>query len=160
MNLANKLLEIINNADLGLKEIPENSTSEKYSADKWSRKEILGHLIDSATINYYRFLTAQFKDSLIFDTYPQDDCVKIQNYNEREWYELIELWKMINLHILELIKNIPDDKLNRSTVNHNFYRICWNIIDKGEVSSLRYLILDYFGHLEHHITQILNYKKG
>jgi hypothetical protein len=58
---------------------------KKIQSDKWSRKEIVGHLIDSANVNYNRFIRALYKNDLIFETYPQDEWVVLQDYNNRDW---------------------------------------------------------------------------
>lgn len=137
--------------------ITEVDASLKELENKWSKKEILGHLIDSANVNYVRFINALKMDELIFSTYSQDDLVNLQKYNDRKWTELIELWKGQNFHIINLAKNIPTEKLLRKTTEHNFDKICWELIEKGKESTLDYLITDYFGHLEHHTKQIINY---
>ncbi len=66
-------------------------------------KEILGHLIDSANVNLNRFLSGNFIKMIWFlDTYPQNEWVEIQNYNKRDWGELIVLWSSLNLHIANI----------------------------------------------------------
>ena len=149
--------ERINKSVDALLEISDESAAIKKSVNKWSRKEILGHLIDSANVNYNRFINAVSKEDLIFGTYPQNEWVELQSYNSRDWRQLIFLWKSLNVHIIELVKNIPEEKLFRLTTSHNFNNICWKEVQEGEKSSLDYLINDYFGHLEHHLKQILNY---
>jgi len=157
MQYSSELENIMSKSCDFLNQISNDSASSKKSENKWSRKEILGHLIDSANVNYYRFLMALQKDKLIFDTYPQDEWVRIQDYNNRNWDELIECWKSINLQIVQLVNNIPIEKLNHTTYDHNFDKICWQIVEKKYKSSLEYLINDYIDHLEHHIKQIKNY---
>ena len=98
-----------------------------------------------------------YKDDLIFGTYPQNKWVELQSYNERDWTDLIKLWKTINLHMAELVKNIPEDKRTRLISLHNFDQICWKEVSQNEESSLSYLIKDYIGHLEHHLNQIFNF---
>ena len=111
-------------------------------------------------MNYNRFIRAFSKNDLIFESYPQDRWVEIQQYNNRDWNELIDLWRSINLHILELIKNIHEEKKFHLTRDHNFDKICWKQVKGNEKSSLDYLIKDYIGHLKHHLNQIYNYQKG
>ena len=144
------------NCDL-LSKISGDSAAQKKLINKWSRKEILGHLIDSANVNYNRIIQSVTKDDLIFGTYPQNEWVELQSYNKRDWPTLIQLWKALNLHIGELIRNIPEEKRSKLTEEHNFYEICWKKVPKEEKSSLDYLIKDYIGHLEHHLKQIFNY---
>ena len=156
-NLENDLIQTTKIFSEKFLEISDETAEIKKSADKWSRKEILGHLIDSAIVNYSRFMNAVSKDDLVFKTYPQDYWVELQNYNTRNWIELINLWKSLNLHSAELIKSIPQEKKSRLTNTHNFDKICFNLIEKNQESSLDYLINDYVEHLKHHIEQIINY---
>ncbi|MDX1699688.1 MAG: hypothetical protein R3250_03670 [Melioribacteraceae bacterium] len=135
-------------------------SQEKNSSKKWSPKETLGHLIDSAIINNTRFLSALEKEDLVFSKYPENKYVTIQNYVKRDWNELAALWKDLNLHIAELVINIPEEKLEKMTIAHNFDQICWKPVDENEKTNLIYLIKDYIGHMEHHLDQIINYKKG
>ena len=74
------------------------TVSIKVQGGSWTKKEILGHLIDSAAINHQRFVRAQFTDDLVFDGYVQDDWVKVQDYQNRDWRELVELWHGYNRH--------------------------------------------------------------
>ena len=82
-------LKVIDENFKNLSLISGTDTTEKLKFNKWSCKEILGHLIDSANVNYIRIINALTKDDLIFDGYPQDDWVKFQNYNNRKWSELV-----------------------------------------------------------------------
>jgi hypothetical protein len=147
---------IMNSTKL-LYQLSIESASFKKSNDKWSQKEILGHLIDSANVNLNRFLSGIDNEDLIFGTYPQNEWVGIQDYNNRCWGELIVLWSALNLHIAKLISQISGEILNRTTKNHNFDKICWKEVPENEETSLSYLIKDYIGHLEHHLKQIFNY---
>ena len=78
-----------------LNQISESDAAIKLN-DKWSKKEIIGHLIDSASVNHERFIRAQFKDDLVFPGYNQDKWVEVQNYQNANWGSLIELWKNFN----------------------------------------------------------------
>ena len=156
-NLENYLIQTTKISAEKLFEISDETAEIKKSADKWSRKEILGHLIDSANVNFSRFINAVSRDDLIFPTYAQDDWVELQKYNKRNWIELLDLWKSLNLHIAELIKNIPQEKKSKMTRAHNFDIICFNAIEQNQESSLDYLINEYVAHLNHHIEQIINY---
>ena len=147
----------LENYSIELLQISNGSAAIKKYENKWSQKEILGHLIDSANVNYNRFIRAMNSDNLIFDTYPQDEWVNLQQYNTRDWIELINLWKLLNLHIVELWGQIPTIILDRRTGKHNLDKICWKEVPKNEETSLSYLIKDYIGHLEHHLKQIFNF---
>ena len=153
------LIEIVKNISPVLKEISDEVASQKPQPNKWSKKEILGHLIDSATNNHRRFVTANFKDDLIFEGYKQEEWVSTQNYQNRNWESLIDFWALFNFHISEVINQIPNEVKNRVFTNHSFDQMAWQTVPKSNPSSLDYFIKDYVGHLEHHIKQIIpNYK--
>ena len=154
-----KFILTINNSEKLLLQISDEKSSIKINPTKWSRKEILGHLIDSAGVNHNRFLNSVFKEDLIFETYNQDEWVKLHKYNNRNWKELILLWKLLNLHIADVVKNIPEEKRLENYVAHNFDKICFNLVKSNNETNLDYLIIDYIAHMEHHLKQILEYEK-
>lgn len=155
-DLASELNSVIESAEKKLRTITEQQSSKKPSPEKWSSKEILGHLIDSSVNNMIRFVKGQFKNDLVFCGYDQNKWVEAQNYKNAEWNFLIDLWKMNNLQIVRLIKLIPKDVLKRSTTNHNYDQIAWKELSKNESATLEYLIEDYIGHIKHHLNKILD----
>lgn len=132
-------------------EFPEllNGISElkfliKPSPEKWSKKEILGHLIDSAANNQQRFIRTQFEHRpAIF--YDQDNWVTHNHYNQLPAKHLIRFWTVYNIHIIEIIKKIPEENLLRECKMRN-----------GNYVTLAFLINDYVDHLDHHISQIFD----
>jgi len=127
---------------------------KKSSPEKWSSKEILGHLIDSSVNNMIRFVNGQFKDDLVFSGYDQNKWVTAQNYKNAEWNFLIDLWKLNNLQLVRLVGSIPADVLEKTVTNHNYDQIAWKELSKSEPATLEYLIDDYIGHMKHHLNQI------
>ncbi|MBB6502490.1 DinB family protein [Pedobacter cryoconitis] len=128
-----------------LTEIDERGFSSKPAPDKWSKKEIIGHLIDSATYNHMRFVRGQFEDTpkIVYD---QNNCNRFNYYDKINGQQLISFWHIYNLQLIELIKQIPVDSLQRR---------CYG---GGETSySLEFIFNDYVEHLEHHLRQIVNY---
>jgi hypothetical protein len=121
---------------------------------KWSAKQVIGHLIDSAANNHQRFVRAQFTDNLICQSYDQDQWVNSQHYQEASWVELIELWKRYNLHLVFMIARIPEPILNKSRARHNLHKIAWKTVPENQPATLGYLIRDYLGHMKHHLGQI------
>src|SRR3989304_6658487 len=77
--------------------IPPDIASKKLSPDVWSKKEILGHLIDSASNNHQRFVRAAQNIASDFPTYNQNRWVAVQRYNEANWSDLVELFSQYNL---------------------------------------------------------------
>src|SRR4051812_26490037 len=73
------------------------------SPNKWSAKQMIGHLIDSAANNHQRFVRAQFMNDLVFPGYDQDAWVEVQKYNDEAWSNLVNLWASYNLHLAHLI---------------------------------------------------------
>lgn len=146
----------IEDAAVRLLSITEVESETRRQTGKWSAKEILGHLIDSAANNHGRFVTAQLKDNLVFDGYDQEAWVATQRYHQASWPVLVALWKSYNLHLLHVVSSIPEDKLNQPRREHSLDTIAWKLVDEGEPISLEYLILDYFEHMKHHLRQILN----
>ena len=132
----------------------------KDSPHKWSKKQLLGHLIDSAYNNHQRFLRATTQTNFIFQGYDQDQWVLQNNYQNRTKEEVINTWITVNQHLSILIEGLPIKLLTKETTEHNFHKICMNRPKEGESISLAYLIWDYLFHLEHHLAQILpNYIK-
>jgi DinB superfamily len=125
--------------------IPEKDFSFKLSETKWSKKEILGHLIDSATNNHQRFVRIQFEDVPKI-TYNQDNWNDHSYHNQMDSGHLIKFWELYNRHLIELIKLIPEENLLRKSMT-----------DDGKIVTLEWLIEDYVHHLEHHLKQIVNY---
>ena len=121
----------------------DDAASHKPAPDKWSKKEILGHLIDSASNNHQRFVRMQIENMIELPQYIQDEWVKTQKYNSRKWNDIIELWKQYNTHLLHVLKNIDESKLNNTAT----------FPEKG-VLTLQFLINDYVAHMEHHFKQI------
>ncbi len=128
--------------------------------NKWSKVEILGHLIDSAYNNHQRFLRAESQGNLIFQGYDQDDWVIKNNYQNRNEKEILETWVGVNRHISILTQGLSEELLNKKTTEHNFHKICMNVLEEGETTTLSYLIWDYNFHIEHHLSQIISdYKR-
>lgn len=126
----------------------EDELGKKPAPDKWSKKEILGHLIDSAANNHQRFVRAQFEEEPFkFNSYQQDDWVKVQKYNAVDTESLVSLWKIYNQHILWIISNFDENKLESK----------W-LMEDNEVSgeTIFFLIKDYIDHMDHHFGQIFN----
>ena len=128
-----------------LLEVDEEVASAYPAPSKWSPKEIIGHLIDSAANNHHRFVRLQYEQPLEFPAYEQGEWVRLQNYQDRDWKELVILWATYNRHLLHVIRHVDPACLDRT----------WKVPDRtGELPNLRYLIEDYFDHMRHHLAQI------
>jgi hypothetical protein len=137
-----------------LSAMTEEESCERSAPGKWSPKETVGHLIDSAANNHQRFVRAQFTDELVFPGYEQDEWVAVQRYQQQSWPALVQLWHSYNLHLLHLIAHIPQAQLRKTRREHNLDRIAWQTVNRGEPVTLEYFIRDYINHLKHHLQQI------
>lgn len=130
----------------GLTKITEEEDDQLriVRSGKWTRKETLGHLIDSAANNHYRFVRVQMFDNLLLPTFDQEAWVACQNYRSESWENLVLLWASYNLHLLHIMSCLPVDKQNNRCQ-----------IGNGEAVTLRALMENYVNHLKHHLRQIL-----
>ncbi len=133
----------IKTASEQLAKITEVQSEQCPAPGKWSPKQIIGHLIDSASNNHQRFVRVQFQDGLAMPRYEQEQWVASQNYQNEAWSELLAFWKSYNQHLIHVIKNITEDKLNH-TVR----------VGDNEPVTLRFLIEDYVAHMRNHLVQI------
>jgi hypothetical protein len=155
MNYSSILMDIVAKSTKRFLEISDELWIQHKTATSWSKKEILGHLIDSAYNNHQRFLRAASQDNLIFVGYDQVDWVKKHACQSRNTKDIILHWKLCNEHLANLIYNLPSQVINRQTTDHNFDQIGFVKVPAGKSTSLGCLIWDYLYHLEHHIAQIL-----
>jgi hypothetical protein len=142
------------NATERLRAISAEQSAQKTSPDKWSIKEVLGHLIDSAANNHQRFVRAQFTDDLVFPGYEQEKWVNSQKYIEETWSDLVQLWSAYNLHLLHVIANIPERSLMQARIRHNLDEIATRSVAKDDPTTLDYFVRDYLVHMKHHLDQI------
>ena len=133
----------------------EDESRVPRAEGKWSAKETLGHLIDSASNNHQRFVRAQFTDDLVFPGYEQERWVRAQAYNEEPWPLLVALWRSFNLHLAHVMERSPEAARLASRERHNLEQIGWIKIGEGEPATLEYLMRDYVGHMKNHLRQIL-----
>ncbi|AZA79123.1 DinB family protein [Chryseobacterium sp. G0186] len=124
--------------------ISEEEWAYKATPEKWSKKEIIGHLCDSAFTNIRRFVVTQYKENenIVYD---QNAWVKAQNYQNVPTSELINLWKSLNYQIVHVVENIPDEALQKT---------CDTTKTVAQVFALEFIIKDYVDHLQHHLETI------
>jgi len=151
---AGSLRRAVERALPALRALSEEESARPRAPGKWSPREILGHLIDSASNNHQRFVRAQFQKDLVFPGYEQDAWVRAQAYASAPWKELLDLWRSYNLHLARVMDAVPRDVLRRATRRHNFHKIGFREVADGEPATLEWLTQDYVVHLEHHLKQI------
>jgi hypothetical protein len=137
-----------------LRAMSEAKSRRPRAAGKWTPREILGHLIDSASNNHQRFVRARFQEDLVFPGYAQEEWVRGQNYAEARWAELVELWRLYNLHLARVMEATPESVRRKRTRRHNFHVLLMRKVPEGSPAALEDLMRDYVAHLEHHVAQI------
>ncbi len=152
--LGDQLRNIVKSVEVRLEKTTDTEAGRKPYSGKWSKKEVIGHLVDSAINNQGRFITAQVNEDMIFAGYDQEFWVQTQNYESYHWPQLIQLWKSLNLHLARIIDEISLETLNRQRKNHNLDKIAWKPVDSSSPTTLWYFIQDYMRHLEHHLKQV------
>lgn len=148
--------ETIETASTRLLEISDERSGVPRVEGKWSRKQIIGHLIDSAANNHSRFVRAQFSDELVFPGYEQEAWVDSQQYQNKDWNELVQLWKLYNRHILHIMKVTPEDTRMKLRSKHNLHLIASDKLSPDEPVTLDWFMRDYVDHMKKHLGQILD----
>jgi mannose-6-phosphate isomerase-like protein (cupin superfamily) len=142
------LLHLVNEVPQQIQAFSVEEMTQRPAPGKWSKREILGHLCDSALHNWQRFCLAQQTDGDLRHTrYQQDILVKLNNWQGQATAEIIQLWAGLNAQIVAVLKNLPKEKL-QSTI----------VLPNGEPATLEFLIEDYLVHLEHHLGQVFSEK--
>jgi len=149
-----ELREAVEAATPRLLALSDEAAAAAPSPGKWCPKEVVGHLIDSASNNHQRFVRARFTDDLVFPGYEQESWVAAQRYRSAPWAELVELWRLFNLHLARAIEAIPPSVRQAPRRRHNLHEIAWKLVPADQPATLEYFLLDYVGHLRHHLGQI------
>lgn len=120
----------------------EEEFDAKPFPDKWSKKEVVGHLIDSAQNNLRRFIVGQYENVPSKIVYDQDFWVNINGYQRMNKSEIIQLFQLINGRISAVLTNMPESNYQKNALT-------------SELHSLQWLAVDYVKHLKHHLNQII-----
>ena len=143
--IAEPLLRAISDADAAVRPAP----------GKWSPKQIIGHLIDSASNNHQRFVRAAFQDDLVFPGYAQEEWVVLQRYHHAAWDEILTFWLSFNQHIATVMAAVPAEVRLRVRARHNLDEIATHAPATAAQATLDYFMSDYVDHLVMHVGQIL-----
>ena len=123
------------------------------AAGKWSPRQIIGHLVDSASNNHQRFVRGQLQEDLVFPGYAQNEWVRIGRYQDAPWEELVTLWRTFNLQMVRVMEGTPEEIRRRPRAKHSFEQIGVPL-PPGEPATLEQVMSDYVVHLKHHLKQI------
>lgn len=143
-----ELLRLIDEWTPKLLALADDIITTRRNSQNRTIKQIVGHMVDSASNNTHRIVHLQYQPSpLIFPDYANlgnnDRWIAIQNYQSEKWNDLVQLWKYSNIHVVHVIKNVNTDKLNNE----------W-ITALGKNVSLKAMILDYLRHFKLHLSEI------
>jgi hypothetical protein len=141
--LGAELARIVDGAEASLLAISEADSRTPMRPGGWSRKEVIGHLIDSASNNHQRFTRAALQGSLEFPGYDQEGCVYVEVPREMPWQGLVALWASYNRYLAHIVAHLPEDKLSAECR-----------IGSGDPVTLEFLARDYLRHLLHHLEQV------
>jgi len=144
----NELINLIQEWEPKLNSLSEEVLSFMRNSQNRTIKQIVGHMIDSATNNTHRIVHLQYQPSpLIYPDYANngnnDRWIAIQNYQTENWADLVQLWKYTNLHIIHVMKHVDQDKLTNE----------W-ITALNQNVSLELMMLDYPRHIKLHLKEI------
>jgi len=144
MSVAERLARVLDVSSPRLAAFADAEVSAKLPG-RWSKKEILGHLIDSASNNHQRFVRALLDSRIEFPEYKQDGWVAAQRYAAEPWDTLVNLWLYLNRHLVHLMHAIPISAREHTIA-----------IGGKEPVTLGFVMEGYLDHLEHHLDQILS----
>lgn len=147
-DLALKLQETVAREFAQLSGLTEADAAVTGSSAAWSKKEELGHLIDSAANNHVRFVRASLEPEFRGPTYHQNGWVERHGYDEMPWEDLLEFWRRYNALLAAVVRRIPEDRMQTPCV-----------IGESAPVTLRFLIDDYVLHMQHHLDHILRRDK-
>ena len=123
--------------------LAKEKVESKPDSARWSPKEELGHLLDSAVNNHQRIVRAQMEDKLMLPGYEQNKWVAIHGYHERDWQELISLWHAINRQLLRAAESV-----HGAAWSHTLR------VGSSEPMTLEFVFDDYVAHMVHHLQHI------
>ena len=143
-SLSGELSEIVRNSETWLHQIGNADATFHPAPEKWSKKEILAHLIDSASNNHQRFVRAASEGKLEFPGYDQARMIILENPNLASWELLLELWSSYNRYLAHVLTQLPESCSAAPCK-----------IGGRPPVTLLWLAADYVEHLKHHLNQIV-----
>jgi hypothetical protein len=142
--IIHELLEIVREYGQKMAAIPNEQFIAKPNPKKWSRIEVLGHLIDSAQNNLRRFICSQYESPPTLITYDQDFWVAANQYSHTKKEDMIQLWALLNQRIASVLENMSEASRQK-----------YCPVGSGGLKSVEWFAADYVKHLKHHLNQIL-----
>src|SRR5581483_1293882 len=143
MRSLSSLRALLNDLPDRLKRIPASRVEIKAGPDKWSPKEELGHLLDSALNNHRRIVLIQLENNPALPGYDGERWVELQRYHERDWSELVHLWGALNQQFLAAAEAVPEPAWSRTCT-----------IGDSQPLTLKFVVDDYVDHMMHHLRHM------
>ena len=143
-HLALSLEQAVREEFVRLQAISEREAGVKAAPGRWSQKEELGHLVDSAANNHIRFVRASIEPNFRGPGYQQDGWVSTHGYQDMPWADLLDFWNRYNIFLARLIRRIPENLMERKCV-----------VGESQPVTLQFLIEDYILHMQHHLDHVL-----
>ena len=147
-NSCQSVLQLVEVWEPRLLALSEEIISNRKNIQNRSIRQILGHLFDSASNNTHRIVHLQYRENpMTFPNYAtfgnNDRWIAIQDYQHENWYNLVQLWKYANLHLLHVIRNVELTKLENQWIS-----------GEDKLISLRENIDGYLPHFELHLKEM------
>lgn len=140
-----RLRELLKSGAAYLEQASDQDLKHKLAPGKWSKQEILGHLIDSGINNLQRFTEIESAEKPFkIRKYKQDELVLANDYQHAERNELLPFWLALN-HRIEKVMDLQTEASLNAAIE----------LPDGQLSDLRFLMIDYVDHLEYHLKQII-----
>ena len=145
LSVINRIQQVIDKEEAFLLSLDRETVSVRFNKQNRSVKQILGHLVDSASNNHQRIIRLQYNRELVFPDYRQDNdlWIAIQDYQHSDWNILVQLWKFYNLHMMQVIGAVDLSKLDNYWYDF-----------EGTKVTLREMIEGYPEHLDLHMGEI------
>jgi len=144
-NAIDRLQFLVNTIPPLIRQMPDSDFTSKPTETAWSKKEILGHLIDSATNNHQRFIRIQYENNPVIG-YGQDEWNALSGYNYLDSNHVVNFWTIYNQHLIYILNQIPEEMLTKT-----------GLLLDGTEMPLAWYINDYVAHMEHHLKDIVKY---
>ncbi|SHM79006.1 DinB superfamily protein [Chitinophaga jiangningensis] len=138
-----RLAQILHQVPAQLSAFSSEEWNTPYGPGKWNKKQVIGHLIDSAVNNHQRFVRIQFEDTPVI-RYAQEEWNQYSYHRLQNERLLLQTWIAHNTFLLALLQQIPEAALERTGIG-----------GEGKPFTLAYIVDDYVDHMEHHLKQIL-----
>jgi hypothetical protein len=143
MQSLKQLSALIHDVPPMLSKLPQSQVETKPSPIKWSPKEELGHLLDSAANNHQRIVRTQLEHEPKMPGYDGNAWVELHKYQHRDWQEMIELWQALNRQLLTAAEAVPESAWSRTCT-----------IADSKPLTLKFVFEDYIRHMVHHLEHI------